>query len=250
MGAPFDEPALRHIARLAPEPGTRGNACRMGLQPHAPYSAGRRVFAAATHSGLPLSTHLAESPAELEFVATGGGPFRALLQGIGKWDETFAADYNAGLTPVRWMKPHLEQAHWLCAHCNYVTDDDIDLLASTGASVAYCPRASEYFRHKPHRYLEMLDAGVNVCLGTDSIICHGTLSVLDEMRRLHRRDKTDPRKLLGMATVNGWKALGVDAALPWIGVRYDPSEPGDALAQVLRSREPADIQWVHPTTEP
>jgi cytosine/adenosine deaminase-related metal-dependent hydrolase len=64
----------------------------------------------------------------------------------------------------------------------------------------------------------MLVAGITVALGTDSIINlppPGTdadswrISVLDEMRRLWKRDRTDPRTLLAMATTNGAAALGL-----------------------------------------
>ena len=72
----------------------------------------------------------------------------------------------------------------------------------------------------------MLDAGINVALGTDSIVCLpadqcNRLSVLDEMGFLHQRDGTDPLTLLRMATVNGARALGVDENL--VTLRPGPS---------------------------
>ncbi|MBL4590989.1 MAG: amidohydrolase family protein, partial [Phycisphaerales bacterium] len=63
-----------------------------------------------------------------------------------------------------------------------------------------------------HRYQGMLDAGIQVCLGTDSIVNLDTpdrISVLDEMRLLHRRDATDAQTLLRMATVHGASAMGL-----------------------------------------
>ncbi len=255
LGRPFDESALRHVEGV--RRGThRVGAMRVGLQPHAPYSAGPRLYDAAARSRLPVATHLAESDEELRFVAAAEGRFRDMLEQIGRWDDAFAAVYAAAQTPVGWMRPYLLGRPWLLAHCNYATDDDISTLAETGASVAYCPRASEYFGHKRHRYRDMLDAGVNVCLGTDSIICHGDLSVLAEMRRLHQRDQADPAGLLAMGTTHGMKALGLDPAdatleagrtlaAGLIAVRYDPTEPVDALRQVLRSREPAEIDILH-----
>lgn len=237
MGEPYDAEALERIA------AQKGH----GLQPHAPYSAGPTVFDAACASDLPVSTHLAETHDEARFVAEASGSFRILLQRIGKWRDDFAAGYSAGLSPVQWMKPYLERKPWLLAHCNYVSDDDIATLAATGASVAYCPIASEYFGHTGHRYRDMLDAGVNVCLGTDSIVCQPRdeaqpLGILAQIRRLHRRDGTDPGVLLAMATTHGCAALGVDPAdAPPIAVRFDPSDPTDPLTQVLRNRYPVDV---------
>ena len=169
--------------------------------------------------------------------------FRALLQSLGKWSPEFAAHYGRGLSPVQWMEPYLRRAPWLLAHCNYVSDDDITLLAETGASVAYCPIASEYFGHDNHRYRDMLDAGVNVCQGTDSIVCQPAnkpqpLGILPQMRRLYQRDQTDPALLLRMATAHGQRALarqgGTDVLM---AVPFDAAEPTDPLTQTLQRRD-------------
>ncbi|MEL7088447.1 MAG: amidohydrolase family protein, partial [Planctomycetota bacterium] len=166
-GPPFDHDARARLTQPAE-----------GFQPHAPYSAGPAVFESAAASGRPVSTHLAETRDELEFVATGRGAFLDLLKAPPiKWDDTFADHYAAGLSPVRWMEPYLRRTPWLLAHCNYVDDDDIALLAETGSSVVYCPIASEYFGHHHHRYRDMLEAGMNVCLGTDSIVCQPSADV-------------------------------------------------------------------------
>lgn len=226
---------------------------RIGLQPHAPYSAGPSLYETASHSGFPLSTHLAETPEEAQFVAHGTGPFRDLLERMGKWKPEYAAFYNAGLSPVAWMEPFLRRASWLLAHVNYAGDFDLDILARTRASVAYCPVASDYFGHGGHRYRDMLARGINVCLGTDSILCQPKdeaqpLGILPQMRHLFLRDGTEPALLLKMATVNGAKALGLEdgfatfrpgAEARPVALSFDPSNPQHPLAQVLRRREPA-----------
>ncbi|NBC10881.1 MAG: amidohydrolase family protein [Planctomycetes bacterium] len=235
MGPPWDAPALARLTQAAE-----------GLQPHAPYSAGPRLFDAAARSGKPVCTHLAETRDELEFIADCRGPFRAFLERIGKWDDAFAASYQRGLSPVRWMRPYLEQTRWLVAHGNYLSDADIALLAETGTSVAYCPIASEYFGHAGHRYRDLHDAGVNVCLGTDSIVCQPAdevqpLGILPQMRRLYERDRTDPALLLKMATTHGRHALGLpqpDAV--FYAVRLDPADPTDPLIQVLTNSNPME----------
>ncbi len=237
MGEPWDAPALDKIAQTAE-----------GLQPHAPYSAGPRLFDAAARSGRPVCTHLAETRDEAQFVAQATGPFRDFLERIGKWDEKFAPAYQRGLSPVQWMRPHLEQTRWLLAHCNYVSDEDIAILAQCGAAVAYCPIASEYFSHTGHRYRDMLDAGVNVCLGTDSIVCMSPpeaepqpLGILPQMRRLYERDGIDPALLLKMATTHGRRALGLpDEDDAFFAVRIDPADATDPLTQALTNREPME----------
>jgi len=227
---------------------------RIGIQPHAPYSAGPSLFETACQSGFPLSTHLAETTAELEFVAHGTGPFRTLLEKLGKWKPKMANEYATGLTPVQWMRPYLAATKWLLAHVNYASDADLVILARTGASVAYCPVASDYFGHKNHRYRDMMAYGINVCLGTDSIVCQPAdeaqpLGILPQMRHLFLRDGTDPQLLLKMATTSGAKALGlaedfctfrVGAEARPLALVFDPADPADALAQVLRRTEPVE----------
>ncbi|MBI1335437.1 MAG: amidohydrolase family protein [Phycisphaera sp.] len=225
----------------------------IGLQPHAPYSTGLGVYkhavALANTHGLHLSTHLAETEEEIEFTRDGSGPLADLLRSV-RGDD---ADIRAtGLDPIQVLAGPLAQAHWLLAHCNYVTDENIAFLAKCGASVAYCPMAHAYFHHKPHRYRDMLDAGVNVCLGTDSIVCappdsQQPLSILDEMRLLYRRDGTPPDTLLQMATLHGLRALGLSEDFARIApgcpaqlasAQFNADLDTDPFEQVLRSDVP------------
>ncbi len=205
---------------------SEGDRVRLGLQPHAPNTIDLALYRYAAEEavrrGLPLCTHLAETPEEREFVARGTGPQRVMLERLGIWDESILEHVGKGLHPVEHLAGVLGAAPFLVAHVNDCDDAAIRTLARTGTSVAYCPRASAYFgaeRHfGPHRYREMLSAGINVALGTDSIVnlpagAAGSagMSILDEMRFLHRRDGTDARLLLAMGTVNGARALGLEA---------------------------------------
>jgi cytosine/adenosine deaminase-related metal-dependent hydrolase len=192
---------------------------RRGIQPHAPYSCDRRVFEAAFRSGLPVSTHLAESVDERRFLADGSGPFRDLLESFGLWDGTFSAGARH---PIDWMAERLRaasvgpagrQTRVLCAHLNDIDDQALALLETLPIDVAYCPRASEFFGHAGHRYRAMRAAGVNVCLGTDSALNLDTpdrISTVDDLRLLMRRDQLPLSDALEMATVAGARALGLD----------------------------------------
>ncbi|MBC7835227.1 MAG: amidohydrolase family protein [Phycisphaerales bacterium] len=218
----------------------------IGLQPHAPNTVSpegyRRALRLAAQFGVRLSTHLSESEAEREFVADGTGPQRDLLQRLGQWSDEVRLDFGAGRTPVQhFAREHGEHgeprqaAAYIVAHVNYAGDGDLCLLRHCGVNVAYCPRASEYFgaqkRFGPHRYRDMLARGINVALGTDSVInlpCADRISVLDEMRLLYQRDGTDPQLLLAMATLNGARALGLDDHL----FRFAPIESDHPLAGV------------------
>jgi cytosine/adenosine deaminase-related metal-dependent hydrolase len=224
------------LARLTPEIHAAAHAdprVRLGLQPHAPNTVARSIYAAALEIAAtlgheaPISTHLAESPEEHRFVAEAVGPQRDLLEALGLWDDSIPADLGKGLHPVAHMQQLLARTPFTVAHVNDADDEAVATLARTRTRVVYCPRASAYFgadvHFGPHRYQEMLTAGICVALGTDSIVNlppeAGRLpsespdgrgmSILDEMRFLHTRDDTDPVSLLQMGTTNGARALGL-----------------------------------------
>jgi cytosine/adenosine deaminase-related metal-dependent hydrolase len=186
------------------------------VSPHAPYSTQSALYDVAARwavlSGAPLCTHLAETPEELRLLQSHDGPLRGFLHSIGAWHDEWKP---AGPRPSDYVTgAESSQAHWLMAHGNYFGSDEIAKLAepmrSGGPrrSIAFCPRTHAYFGHRPHPYREMLAAGLNVCLGTDSLASTATLSMLDEMRFLHRRDRTLPgATILEMATLAGARAL-------------------------------------------
>lgn len=184
---------------------------RIGLSPHAPYTVepeGLRACAArAADLQMRLCVHLAETRDEEAFTRSASGPFADYLRELGIWDDSIPP---AECTPVQLAQATgLLHPRTLLAHVNYVSDDDIALLAGTGAHVAYCPRTHHAFAHGPHRFREMLAAGINVCVGTDSLASNPSLSILDELRFL-RREYPDlgAEMLLSLGTLRGATALG------------------------------------------
>lgn len=239
---------LEAVAQILSEAGE--DRAMLGLQPHAPYSvnlpAYERAVELARRWNLPLCTHLGETMDERFFVAEARGPQREFLQDLGIWDQSELAHVGRGRHPVAHLESVLARRPWLLAHVNDCSDEGVATLARTGASVAYCPRAHRYFgigeSVGPHRYRVMMDRGVNVCLGTDSIInlpagtddgqC-GRLSVLDEARVLAREDGVEGRVLLKMMTTSGARALGMEES------RYR-FVPGRSVAGVVSVRSGQD----------
>jgi cytosine/adenosine deaminase-related metal-dependent hydrolase len=128
------------------------------------------------------------------------------------------------------------------AHGNYLTDEEMAILAQSGSSVAFCPRSHAFFGHADHPWRRLLAAGANVCLGTDSLASSPSLSILDEMRFLWSREgDADPRLLLQMGTCRGARALGFEGDLGDLaeGLRADFCVVGpvggttDPLAAIL-----------------
>ncbi len=190
-------------------------AVRRGLSPHAPYTASlalyRAAIAEAESRDWPVATHLAESPREVEFLRTGGGPFaeahRALNGSLAL--EGFAP---SGLGPVA----HLEAGGALAGlslavHGNQTNGEDWRILAGNGVRLCLCPRSARFFGHPFADADGMREAGLELCLGTDSRASSPTLSLLDEARALREAgaEFTDA-ELLDLCTRAGAAALGFE----------------------------------------
>lgn len=204
--------ALAQAADL-PEPPGR---IQPGLSPHAPYTVDeqgyRAALATAQRQGWPIATHLAESPEEAVFVSDAVGPFRDLWERLGQWSPEVAV--GTGESPVHLASRIglLGRPEVLLAHVNYVGDTDLALLSEGKASVVYCPQTHAWFGHPPHRMAEMLDRGINVCLGTDSRASSATLNLLDDLaivRKNHPRDVVSTRSLWSLVTVRAARPLGL-----------------------------------------
>jgi len=224
---------------------------REGISPHAPYTvepdAMRACADRARTLRAPLSIHLAETVDEERFTRSRDGRLATYLQELGVWDERIPV---SGCGPVELAsKTGLLTERTIVAHANYVTDSDIVRIADSGASVAYCPRTHDAFGHRPHRFRDMIAAGINVCVGTDSLASNPSLSILDELRFLRERHPDIPGgELIAMGTIRGARALGFERVAGSITVGMfadlvvvplDSSEAHRGWEQILESaRQP------------
>ena len=81
-------------------------------------------------------------------------------------------------------------------------------------SILHCPCCHEYFERGPFPLERFLSEGFNVCLGTDSLASNRSLNMFAEMRCAARRHPgVAPEKILGMATVNPARAIGMGGRL-------------------------------------
>jgi 5-methylthioadenosine/S-adenosylhomocysteine deaminase len=105
--------------------------------------------------------------------------------------------------------------HTVLAHCVHLDDEELDILARTGASVAHNPMSNMKLASGFARVPEMLDRGINVSLGTDGAISGNDLDMWMALRlaaTIHkgytgRADIVSTRQALDMLTRNGAKAL-------------------------------------------
>ena len=89
---------------------------------------------------------------------------------------------DAHCSPIENMARQGYLENTVCAHCVHVTDKDIELLAKHHASVVHCPCSNMKLGSGICPVQKMLDAGVNVCLGTDGASSNNNLDMLHEMR--------------------------------------------------------------------
>jgi cytosine/adenosine deaminase-related metal-dependent hydrolase len=191
--------------------------CFAGLSPHAPYSTLPKLLKlsadAARRRKLRMCVHVAESSQEFEMFVHGRGEMYDWL----RRSTRDMSDCGLG-SPVQ----HLARCaalseNLLAIHVNCIAKGDAVLLAKHKVHVVHCPRSHEYFRHDRFALSRLLRAGINVCLGTDSLASvvktrreTVELNMFEEMRTLANRETSlPPKRVLQMATVNGARALGM-----------------------------------------
>lgn len=215
-----------------------GDAAGLGLSPHAPYSVHAAVLPeiarAARQRGLALAMHLAETPEETRFLLHGDGPFADFLRVIGR-GRPFESPPR--LRPVAYADAAgLLRAGCVVVHGNDLDGEDVALLAARGASVVYCHGTHAHFERPRHPLAELLAAGVNVALGTDSGLSNAGIDLLAELRRLcAARPDVAALDLLRCATLGGRRALRLDEA----PARF---EAGGAAEALLLGPAPPDAE--------
>lgn len=107
----------------------------------------------------------------------------------------------------------------IAAHCIWLSDGDIEILKNREVNVAHCPMSNAVLDVGIAPVPKMLVKGINVALGTDSVASSGSLDMWKEIKGAFAIHKSNdgkgiqPQKLLEMATLNGAKAMGVNAGV-------------------------------------
>ncbi len=168
--------------------------------PHAPYTCTedyfRRVSDEAKKAGIGIHVHLSESVSEIEGCAK-----------------------DHGCTPIEMADRNgLFDVPCIAAHCVQVDDKDMDILAAKGVSVVSNPASNMKLGNGFAPVPEMLEKGINVCLGTDGAASNNSLNMFHEMSLMaliHKGTHKTPQcvgatEVFKMATINGAKALGLE----------------------------------------
>jgi 5-methylthioadenosine/S-adenosylhomocysteine deaminase len=124
---------------------------------------------------------------------------------------------HGGKTPLQILDDHgVWGTRSIAAHCVWVSEEDMALMASRGISAALNPYSNLKLGSGIAPVPQLAKAGVNLTLGTDGASSNNSLDLFEELKltaTLHSGTTQDPMAVtptqaLRMATVNGGKALG------------------------------------------
>ena len=173
------------------------------LAPHAPYTVADKTFEKiARYSeelGLPVHIHLHETGEEIE---------------------TSLATH--GVRPLeRLARLGLLGPQTIAVHAVHLTEGDITLLARHGASVAHCPASNLKLASGFAPVARLLEASVNVGIGTDGAASNNRLDMFAEMRLAallakgvaSRADALPAATALRMSTLDAARALGLETRI-------------------------------------
>lgn len=167
--------------------------------PHAPYSVSdkplQKLQILADELDIPIHMHVHETAQEvLDAIASDG---RRPIQRLA----------DLGL-----ISPRL-----LCVHATQLIDEEIALLSDLGASVVHCPGSNLKLASGFCEVAKLIEAGVNVALGTDGAASNNDLDMLGEMKTAAivakavagNASAVPAHQALELATINGARAMGL-----------------------------------------
>jgi cytosine/adenosine deaminase-related metal-dependent hydrolase len=218
---------VRSVEDLLQEhPTGADSSIRLAVAPHSPYSVSPALFRElkklASKQGCGYSCHVAEVEEETRFLSQGDGDFLELLKNREAYDSSWK---SPGVSPVRYLEQLGVLRDMVAIHLNYLEKSDFGRLAENNASAVFCPGSTRWFGRKTWMPVkDLLDRGISVGLGTDSLASNYSLNFLNEIRlseemlpQLHRSE------ILWLATMGGSQALGIEK------LGLDPGQPADLI---------------------
>ncbi|MCM1125668.1 MAG: amidohydrolase [Lachnospiraceae bacterium] len=170
------------------------------LGPHAPYTCDdgfmRIVSEEAKKNNMRIHVHLSESESEIQQIKE-----------------------KYGCTPIEMAdKNGLFDVPAIAAHCVQITESDMEILKAKNVSVVTNPASNMKLGNGFAPVPEMMEKGINVCLGTDGAASNNSLNMFHEMSLLaliHKGVKRTPQCIsakenIRIATINGARALGLE----------------------------------------
>lgn len=138
---------------------------------------------------------------------------------------------HEGKTPVKYLDElGVFRTRSTAAHCVWLEEEDMDILAERGVTVASCPVSNLKLASGICNVPKLLEKGVRVAIGTDSVASNNSLNFIEEMKffallnKAAREDPTliTPKETLYAATRAGALSQGrEDSGILRVGARAD-----------------------------
>ncbi|MEA3361894.1 MAG: amidohydrolase family protein [Thermodesulfobacteriota bacterium] len=188
---------------------------KLGISPHSPYTISKdylqSVYSYCQQQKIRCTTHLAESSEEVDFVERGHGDLAGRFYSQIGWEKYLPQP--SGLCPVEYLQQQggLFPEN-LLVHGVQLNDAEIQLLAEKQMRLVLCPRSNAKLNVGKAPAGKLLQSGVKLALGTDSLASCDSLSVWDEIAFAHQwfEGELDAPTLFAMATQGGAEALGLE----------------------------------------
>ena len=200
------------------------------LAPHAPYTVTdetlQRVATYSEERDIPVHLHLLET----------------------EWDIKHSLQHH-DMHPLRRLKElNLLNSRLQAVHMTQLSMEDISTLAESGAHVVHCPQSNLKLASGICPLASLLEAGINVSLGTDGVASNNDLNLLAEAQTAAllakgisgNAEAVNAFQALEMMTINGAKALGMDTSIGSI----EPGKAADFCAIDLSCPETQPLHHV------
>ena len=221
--------------------------------PHAPYSVApdvlRLLGARAARPGAVCSIHVGESSDELEFLHTGRGRWRDVLDARGAWNPRWTPP---ACGPVEYLdRLGVVGPSLLAVHCVQCTDAELSRLAEARATIVTCPRSNVWVGVGSPPAARFFASGARVAIGTDSLASASDLNLFSELAALrHLAPEIAPSRLLESATRSGAEAIGrpdLGVIVPGARARLItvdlPAGVRDVVANLVEGVHPSQVAW-------
>ncbi|MDR3351343.1 MAG: amidohydrolase family protein [Prevotellaceae bacterium] len=189
--------------------GVQSMGLAASITPHAAYSMHEQLlaaaFAAANAAGI-VSVHNQESEEENELFRTGGGALGELFAQSG-----YTLPPVTGERSIYRLLPYIDkQTHTLLVHNVTTTEEDYEAAASRLPCLTWvlCPLSNLHISRRLPPADRFWKRNAQVAIGTDSLASNSRLSIIEELKTIHKHFPQIPlHTLLQWATVNGARAL-------------------------------------------
>lgn len=221
-----------------------------GISPHSTYSVSgglyNRISKLILDNGLGIAVHLSETIDEVKQIKGE----KSLMDGYHTLTGWEAHKKNRADSPLGFVLDKGLSRGLLAVHAVHVSAGDIRRMAASGVSVAHCPRSNHMLRVGRAPVGRMMEKGVNVAIGTDSLASNLDIDLWEEMRFAWLVNRLSAQKVIEMATINGARALGLEQvtgsiepgkAADLIAVTGPAAKARDPYAPLLRETRPGNI---------